>query len=81
MRQDPERESDLTHAAEAGLPPAEAMTDAGVNDTSVIRGPAIFFQYHLAWMVRMMIFEPHAELFLNAIYIYFNVRWIVELRL
>ena len=41
MRQDPERESDLTHAAEAGLPPAEAMTDAGVNDTSVIRGPAI----------------------------------------
>ena len=41
MRQDPERESDLTHAAEAGLPPAEAMTDTGVNDTSVIRGPAI----------------------------------------
>ena len=41
MRQDPGRESDLAHAAETGLPPAEAMTDAGVNDTSVIRGPAI----------------------------------------
>ena len=41
VRQDPERASDQTHAAKAGLPLAAAMTGAGDNDTSVIRGPAM----------------------------------------